>query len=263
MILTINSNKITFTDVLFEFKNTVMPRGKPSNVDVVLLGKEYDNNNKVILFLESKFFEYYRDVKKEIQISRSYLENDIGNQIYKEEIIKNIFNDEIDKNNVSTFEINDKDICIKFKKDCYVEGIKQMISHYIGVDNLLKGSFYDKKDNYVKLQKLCDFLSDNKTYDYKNKLKNLLNEDSTEIYLGEILFDFYNTYTDNKEEFKEYFKNYNNKYENLAEFFKSKDKELNKALNAKIKLLNKPLTYSLFKDNKYVSDVIKKYYKLK
>ena len=53
----INGNNVAFFKVLFEYQNTVIEGRKPSNVDIVLIGK--DNKNKdIILFLESKFSEY-------------------------------------------------------------------------------------------------------------------------------------------------------------------------------------------------------------
>ena len=59
MILEFDTNKqkrkVRFTESLFEYKSPVL--NNPSNMDIVLLGKEDDQD--VILFLESKFSEHY------------------------------------------------------------------------------------------------------------------------------------------------------------------------------------------------------------
>lgn len=225
--LQINEKEMVFKEVLFEFKNTVIEGRSPSNVDIVLLGKNKNNNKNCILFLESKFFEYCGDVKDEIKIAQSYSTNNIGKQIYNEKNIREIFNDNID-----CLKIND--IYIKLKKECYIEGIKQMISHYIGISNL----FTNKN-----MQNLYMFLAN----------KNMF--DNIEIYLGEILFDFHNIIDDKyKKIFKEYFDNYSEKYKNLSNILKP--------LNNKITILAKPLEYSLFKNNKHkIEEQIFKHYK--
>ncbi len=47
-----------FTESVFEYKSPVLDgKRHPSNIDVVLLGKDKDDK-KVALFLESKFSEY-------------------------------------------------------------------------------------------------------------------------------------------------------------------------------------------------------------
>ena len=256
LILEYDKTKFKFTDVLFEFKNTVIEGRSPSNVDIVLLGKNKNDNKSVMLFLESKFLEYCGDVKEEIKIAKSYSVDNLGKQIYNEKNIREIFN-----NNIDSVKIND--IYIKLKKECYIEGIKQMISHYIGISNLLTNK---------NMQKLYVFLVGKSMFD------------NTEIYLGEILFDFHNMNIDDKEddkkdlknglkeEFEKYFDNYSGKYENLVEVLKGIEKKKD---GNKINLFPNLLTYSLFNrkpnkedENVYkiiheVSPEIKEYYKLK
>ena len=63
-----------FTQSFFEFKNKVIRY--PSNIDVVLLGKNKITNKKVILFLESKFSEYITGINKKdtkYKIGKAYL----------------------------------------------------------------------------------------------------------------------------------------------------------------------------------------------
>jgi len=163
LTLTIDSKKITFIDVLFEFQNTVIKGGKPSNVDVVLLGKDDNNDNKVILFLESKFSEYLDVSSQFTDLGLDYLReyeciyNDdflknIGFSIIKNEKEPKVFKK---KKNGKIKEYNG--IETTNKSNSYIEGIKQMISHYIGINNLLEEGFHDKKDNHIKLQKLYVF----------------------------------------------------------------------------------------------------------
>lgn len=274
LTLTIDSREIEFKDVLFEFQNTVIEgkEKKPSNIDVVLLGKDKDNNdNKVILFLESKFSEYLS--YGNAIISKSYSDLDkcpIGYNIYTKNNLKFL-------NIVKKEKNNKEDILQKEeKKDegYYIEGIKQMVSHYIGIKNLLsndkteKAKFFTKtKANRKKLRKLCYFLSDNnKTYNYNEKLKNLLNcKEKTAIYLGEILFDFHNIKNNELTKFNKSFESYcgNEKgidgiYQKLVGILK----KLEEGQTKKISLLTKPLKYSLFKNEKNISSTIKKYYRL-
>ena len=49
--------RVRFTKSVFEFKSPVIDN--PSNMDVVLIGKDETSNEDVVLFLESKFAEYY------------------------------------------------------------------------------------------------------------------------------------------------------------------------------------------------------------
>ena len=286
LTLTMDSRKITITfkDVLFEFQNTVIKERKPSNVDVVLLGKD-NNDNKVILFLESKFSEYFDISSQFTGLGLDYLEK--YDNIYNDDNLKNI-NLCIcrDKNGVPKIfpktnreKYNGIEVVNRAEnEEMYIEGIKQMISHYIGINNLLNGTFYikekknSKKENIQdeKLKQLYRFLSDKKTDNYEEKLKDLINNDNTEIYLGEILFDFHNMNISKKEAFEEYFNNYSDKYTKLAKILNGlKDK--NKLKN-KIIVLPQLLTYSLFKDNKEnskyykiehkIEDKIKEYYRL-
>ena len=71
-----------FTESFFEFQNEVIKGRSPSNMDVVLVGYEKENiNQKVVLFLESKFTEYH-SLSSGMSIANSYLANTYGKVIY-------------------------------------------------------------------------------------------------------------------------------------------------------------------------------------
>lgn len=259
LTLKIDSKEIIFKDVLFEFQNIVIEGRKPSNVDVVLFGKDNDGK-KVILFLESKFSEYL-DVSKQFDLGLDYLEK--YSNIYNDDNLKNInlciyrengIPKVVLKNKKGKIEKYNRIRVIKDADAMYIEGIKQIISHYIGINNLLSGNLC--KNNTEKLKELYDFLSDDKKENYtKKELKKILNDDNTKIYLGEILFDFYNMNINDKEDFEEDFNNYCEKYKSLSEILNP--------LNNKIKVLARPFKYSLFKDNEHkIEKKIKEYYKL-
>lgn len=76
--LEIEGKPMEFNYSTFEFKNPVI--GYPSNMDVVLLSTD----RKVVLFLESKFSEYYMSASEKSDfISNSYIDNKISGPIYK------------------------------------------------------------------------------------------------------------------------------------------------------------------------------------
>ncbi|MBP5369657.1 MAG: hypothetical protein J6Z01_14530 [Bacteroidales bacterium] len=170
--LEINNKQILFDKVLFEFQNKCIKGGKPSNVDIVLESKDKDT----ILFLESKFAEYILDASKtSTPISNSYKDKDkcpIGAKIYSEDNMKQIFG-----SNSSILPSTDNKFQIKTENNCYIDGIKQMISHYIGLDNFVKGNLIDKR----------------------------LYKDFKKIYLGTILFDKFDENT-NFEEYQKIYK---------------------------------------------------------
>ena len=82
----IDDNLVTFNDVFFEYKNNVVDKNHPSNVDIVLISKKGD----IILFLESKFAEYYLDYGP-IEVSRTYRDDETIKQRYYNELFLNNF----------------------------------------------------------------------------------------------------------------------------------------------------------------------------
>ena len=147
LTMEIDGQNVEFYNSLFEQKNPIDKEGQHnSNMDVVFIGRN-DTDESVILFLESKFSEYLTHGKYE-KISFVY------DDIYRALIA--------DGQPINGLEIKQgKDgwsITAKPNRpQQYCQGVKQMISHYLGIQN---GFIEDK----------------GKEYDH--------------IYLGEILFKF-------------------------------------------------------------------------
>lgn len=204
IILDINNEKIKFTNVFFEFKNVCIEGRNPSNIDILLVSKD----TKTVLMLESKFAEYL-SLSKALKISNAYWDIEkcpIGNRIYTQENIKKIFGD-------NSFLKNDpnKEFSIKTNSYAYIDGIKQMISHFIGAVNLSNHKYYDKRSEKIA-------------------------QNAEHIYLGTILFDFPNE--------SDALNNYEELYSRFCNVINSEFKE-------KVKLLSKPLHYSEYaKQNK-------------
>lgn len=138
----LNNRNVLFYTSSFEIKNP-LPKGRnPSNIDVKLKGYyEDDKECSVELYLESKFSEYLTLGKH----------SGISKEVYKDiygEIECNIGNS---WDLQFSYEGDTISIGEKGNNNHYCEGIKQMISHYMGVNNI---------------------------------------DSSDDIYLGEIVFDF-------------------------------------------------------------------------
>lgn len=147
LYLDIDKKKTKFTASIFEWENPVFKM--PSSIDVVLIGhQEGKGGKKVIYFVESKFSEYY-DTSK-CYPSKQYLEDRIGKLIYQNFVFKKVIKMNIDRDKGSkqdsgTFTIGgDKQ---------YANGVKQMISHYIGVNNFLEGK---REHNFGKFLGFID-----------------------------------------------------------------------------------------------------------
>ena len=117
-----------FTSSCFEYQNTVIEGRNPSNVDVVLLGAD-SAGKPAVLFLESKFSEYYEGTGKTLKIAAAYLEDRYGKTLYSEGSLKKMGPYTKEQEEAETF-------TLRSGETCYLEGIKQMISHYIGLRNL-------------------------------------------------------------------------------------------------------------------------------
>ena len=155
----ITIDEYVFTQSFFEVKTQVYGESE-SNMDVVLRGCD-SHGQKVVLFLESKFSEYL--------ICGSY--NGISQKAYLD-----TYNDTlriIDNDAITAIKISIKDDGISIepreprRNPVYCGGIKQMISHFMGVSN------YAEKGKEALGEHSC------------------FDADSSEtILLGEILFDF-------------------------------------------------------------------------
>ena len=221
----INGNNVAFFKVLFEYQNTVIEGRNPSNVDIVLIGK--DNKNKdIILFLESKFSEYL--TAKQANVALEYIKQYPNIYNPKDPTFLDAIGFEFKKNKKDGSFIHQIEREGKIENfynigpkqgSVYSEGIKQMISHYLGIKNYLE--------------------KENKRHDKRPLPK-------AEIYLAEIIFDFAFGKA------KKCLEKYTNAYKALA-------KELNK-LNKGINVLEKPLLYSLFREKDFINPTIRKFY---
>lgn len=229
--LNIKGEDIEFNYSTFEFKNPVIRY--PSNMDVVLLSTD----RKTVLFLESKFSEYYISAGDHSAfISKSYLDkNKPSGSVYSRI-------DEIDLSRVSCVQdYKDGDGKVKkrdgFKlvtKDGsinYLDGIKQMISHYVGVIRRLEGKSLK-----------ADLESEINAEIYK-EVVSALNAADSKVYLGEILFDRFFLPKDSQEEDPaKLLKAYSGLYEKLAEILNN---EISKRKYAgKFEVLPEDILYS-------------------
>lgn len=207
----------------FEVKNSVF--NTPSNIDVVLVSKDKTK----ILYLESKFTEYLCNGKA-YEISEQY--NGVYDKLDYTKLSINktkAFKSKRKNNkgrNVFNLESKNK------PQDQYCTGIKQLISHYIGINNGL----YE-------------------TQAKREGLSSAIKEASC-LVLGEIIYSF-----DGEKE-----KNYKTLYSELAEQLnEKKDYILQKSnYRDKICVLGSILTYQdLLEENKEfkLADTIKSFYK--
>ncbi len=209
-----------FTQSFFEFKNKVIRY--PSNIDVVLLGKNKITNKKVILFLESKFSEYITGINKkdtEYKIGKAYL---------KEGCFSKPIYDEL--NSRGCLQYNEKNGSFTASKPKYIEGLKQIVSHYYGIRNFFISDYYEK---------------DNRNLDAVKEYG------AEEFILGEIIFDNFG------KELADTLKSYEEDYGQLAEIINNQCK---KDKIGNFRILTELLKYSDLKD--YISEFpkIKNFY---
>ena len=145
---------LSLTELHLEKENPVYSPNRPSSIDIALYGKDVSSGENVVLFLESKFGEYFNH--KNYRAGASY--KDFYRDIVSEQ---NLLRDISFKADESGVEVNGP--------TQYCEGIKQMISHYIGSE---------------------------KSYE--------LNQENRTIYLGTILFDFSSLAPDSKNSLEDY-----------------------------------------------------------
>ena len=193
--LNLEGHQVTFTSSQFEVKNLVGTdeTGKEhhSNMDVVLAGNDAQTGKKVILFLESKFSEYLSWGKY----------SGISNHVYKKTYAQ-LFNCGVLERMGLKYEgSQDKpgysDLAsVKGKTMHYAGGIKQMVSHFLGVKNAAAGKQYEAYD----------------------------------LYLGEILFKFPDTIEDALRKFNDYERLYMTLAEGLNYLSEDKFKILGQCL---------------------------------
>ncbi len=130
-------NKVEYTQVLFEFKNRVIK--SPSSIDVVLIDKDYKN----FVFIESKLTEIPRDsnIDGSPVIGRSYFNNSCSSGYEKALSLE-----QSDLNDIGIKPKDDPETSkqlrrvhkIKDNEYVYSYGIKQILSHLIGISNFKK-----------------------------------------------------------------------------------------------------------------------------
>lgn len=124
----IEGEEYIFTDSCFEYQNMVIEGRNPSNIDVVLVDTHKNTGRPAVFFVESKFSEYFERLEKKLAISTEYLKNKYSKPIYRNSCMNEMGLHVVEKP-------NDKNFWLVSDEICYVEGIKQMISHYVGVRN--------------------------------------------------------------------------------------------------------------------------------
>lgn len=146
--LTIEGHDILFTDSCFEEKNSIGQDedGKPhdSNMDIVLYGTDEQSAKKVVFFLESKFSEYLSWGKH----------SQISSHVYKETYEKLLTIGTIERMGLRLEDTPGKTgyfdlMSNKGKTQHYAGGIKQMISHFLGVKNVADSIKYANCDIYL------------------------------------------------------------------------------------------------------------------
>lgn len=213
-------NKIKYVDAYFEVKNKVF--NAPSNVDVVLISED----KKTVLFLESKFTEYLKtnDYKISIKYWGFY------KKLNFEKLPIKISLPYLDSKGRSVFNLESR---VRNKKQRqYCEGIKQLISHYIGINNGLVEKYAKKYE--LSLQPIID--------------------NAGSLILGEINYSFCESGV-----------KYKKLYEDVAEQLnENREKLLEKGSWRKIQVLDSILTYQEVLQNNSgfnLPDTVKSFYK--
>lgn len=223
----LEGEEYVFTYSRFEYQNTVIKDRNPSNMDVVLVGTGKRSGKPAVLFLESKFSEYYERLNRRLKIAAAYLDNHYGSVLYEEASLAEmgLRRTARDQNEVFT-------LCSE--NACYLEGIKQMISHYTGVRNFCNSL---KRRDDVIAQAVSA---------------------GAKALLGEILFTkgIGQLHIGNGEAC---FASYQKKYMILADIL---NKQLRKdGFNDRLTVLRDILSYSQFRDKAYIQEPqIKRFY---
>ena len=226
-IIEIEGEEYVFTYSCFEYQNTVIEGRNPSNIDVVLVGTDRRSGKPVVFFLESKFSEYYERPCRQLEIAAAYLDNNYGKALYGEDSLAKmgLYMLARDRN---------QNVILCSEETCYLEGIKQMISHYIGVRNLCDSP--GRKEDAVACAVSAGAM----------------------VLLGEILFTkgIGQLRIGNDEEC---FVSYQKKYTVLADVLNEQLKK--DGISDKFTVLSDILSYSQFKDKEYIQEPqVKRFY---
>ncbi|MDE6485649.1 MAG: hypothetical protein K2L14_09700 [Duncaniella sp.] len=132
--LTINGER--YYRCFFEVRNRVINPSRPSCVDVALISTD----DKKILFLESKLSEYADRVGISLELGKSYKSLYEGENGLHSLALCDYLNMEVENGTPILKSLDDKE-------KIYIEGIKQSISHLIG---LVRGPQFYKQGYYPK-----------------------------------------------------------------------------------------------------------------
>lgn len=227
LTLEMDGKAIAFDESAFEFKNPVI--GYPSNVDVVLIS----HKQNVVLFLESKFAEYYLCAAcKSGKISSVY----VNNNTYSDCFYDSIWLSEI---GIERINLPDGKFILKEQEHNYLDGFKQMICHYFGIRRRL-----DDKDEKKDKRYNCD---PGKIY---SKVLDIIKKPESKVYLGEILFDRipYEIQGKRPPQPKDVLESYGRLYSYLAEKMNEQIDEA--GLKKRFKVLDEHLKYSDILDSR-------------
>ena len=227
---TLDDKRYTFKESFFEVKTNVSKNSHPSNMDVVLVGKNSEDKD-VIFFLESKFSEYLH----------TGMCNNISLEAYDKKYQDLGLKDKDDAISGLHFNVGkgkDDVDCLQITSDepQYCSGIKQMISHFIGVTN-----FAEKGEEAMDPKQ--------KKFPFFDELLKL-QKSGAEILLGEVLFDFDNTVSDGTTKLS----NYSRIYKQLAKILNDN--------TSKIRVLPKVLTYQKLLKDFELDKNVKAFYQL-
>lgn len=239
--LNIDGENVIFDCSVFEFKNPVIRF--PSNMDVVLLSSD----RKAILFLESKFSEYYIGAsEKSSPISKSYLTHKYSKAFYNEAWLSSIgINIDEGADESKEFALVSMD-----GTQSYFDGFKQMISHYIGIRHRLDGK-----------RIAADSISEN--VEIAEEILSIVADSEATVYLGEVLFDRFVLPAGSEGVLDpvEAYKNYSRMYHELA----CKMNEVNRGagLEQKFIVLTDDLRYSdIFNAGTFIDPYVHDFYRM-
>ena len=214
-----NKGSVIYNKVYFEVKNKVYDN--PSSVDLVLISED----KKKILFLEAKFSEYLF-MEKSLRIEEKYEEDYERLNVSSSCKNKLFFTHQICEKKYK--DNKNMRIWTSDNKKHYLNGFKQIISHYIGVCNYVKGIVIDKR----------------------------LKEDFDEIELATILFDGW----EDKSELEDYRK----KYAELAGILNNNiknDPELDGKLHVRENVLTYQEVFDKYNNKNLLNEKIMDFYR--
>ena len=232
----INIDGVDYTKRFFEVKNKCIRT--PSQVDVTLVSSDWEN----VLYLESKFTETLEASFETKDISGAYRwKNKFGVKIYDKDSFTKHTGLMLKGNKDKPFKIAVRGD----ESDTYLEGIKQMISHYIG---MLRGSNGKNKK------------------DFEDNIRK-----AKKINLASIVYEFPNipNFEENGDSlsFEKRLENYGNLYEKLAEYLNSLTGQLKdptKDINYYVRknLLTYQEVFSNKKNSELLSETVKDLYNI-